>query len=103
VSVFEGKFRITEDLKKFRGGISNSLGTDGKIFSVAGKLDYQACDSKICYLPTSVPSIGRCKSCLSIGRELQRLSAQVERRLCLDLNVTGGSVSEIGVRFQGSH
>ena len=56
VSVFEGKFRITEDLKiSSAAEFSNSLGTDGKIFTVAGKLDYQACDSKICYLPTSVP------------------------------------------------
>jgi AhpC/TSA family protein/cytochrome c biogenesis DsbD-like protein len=56
VPVFEGKFRITQDLKiSSAADFSNSLGTDGKTFTIAGKLDYQACDSKICYLPASVP------------------------------------------------
>ena len=56
VPVFEGKFRITQDLKiSSAAEFSNSLGTDGKTFTIAGKLDYQACDSKICYLPASVP------------------------------------------------
>jgi hypothetical protein len=56
VPVFEGKFRISQDLKVSSvADFSSSLGTDGKSFVVAGKLEYQACDSKICYLPTSVP------------------------------------------------
>ena len=56
VPVFEGKFRISQDLKlSSTAEFSNSLGTDGKAFTVTGKLDYQACDSKICFLPTSVP------------------------------------------------
>ena len=56
VPVFEGKFRITQDLKiSSVADFSSSLGTDGKTFTIAGKLEYQACDSKICYLPTSVP------------------------------------------------
>jgi len=56
VPVFEGMFRITEDLKVSAAGeFSNSLGTDGKTFTITGKLDYQACDSKMCFLPTSVP------------------------------------------------
>ena len=56
VPVFEGKFRLTQDLKiSSAADFSNSLGTDGKTFTVAGKLEYQACDLKICYLPTSVP------------------------------------------------
>jgi len=56
VPVLEGKFGIAEDLKiSSAEEFSNSLGTDGKTFTLAGKLDYQACDSKICYLPTSVP------------------------------------------------
>jgi hypothetical protein len=56
VPVFEGKFRITQDLKVTSAAeFSNSLGTDGKTFAITGKLDYQACDSKICFLPTSVP------------------------------------------------
>ncbi len=56
VPVFEGKFLITEDLKvSSTAEFSNSLGTDGKTFTITGKLAYQACDSKICFLPTSVP------------------------------------------------
>jgi len=56
VPVFEGKFRITQDLKiSSEANFSSSLGTGGKTFTIAGKLEYQACDSKICYIPTSVP------------------------------------------------
>jgi len=56
VPVFEGKFRITEELQiSSTADFSNSLGTDGKTVTIRGRLDYQACDSKICYLPTSVP------------------------------------------------
>jgi AhpC/TSA family/Disulphide bond corrector protein DsbC len=56
VPVFEGKFRITQDLKVSSvADFSSSLGTDGKTFTIAGKLEYQACDPKICYLPASVP------------------------------------------------
>jgi len=56
VPVFEGKFRIAEDLQiSSAAAFSNSLGTDGKTFTITGKFAYQACDSKICFLPTSVP------------------------------------------------
>jgi len=56
VPVFEGTFHIRQDLQvATAASFSNSLGTDGKTFTIAGKLEYQACDSKICFLPTSVP------------------------------------------------
>ena len=56
VPVFEGTFRIHQDLRVSSvAEFSNSLGTDGKTFTITGKLEYQACDSKICFLPTSVP------------------------------------------------
>ncbi len=56
VPVFEGTFRIRQDLKvSSAAAFINSLGTDGKTFRITGKLEYQACDSKICFLPTSVP------------------------------------------------
>ena len=56
VPVFEGKFRLTQDLKiSSAAEFSSSLGTDGKTLTINGKLDYQACDKKICDLPTSVP------------------------------------------------
>jgi hypothetical protein len=56
VPVFEGTFRISQDLQVATAGdFSNSLGADGKTITIAGKLEYQACDSKICFLPTSIP------------------------------------------------
>jgi hypothetical protein len=56
VPVFEGTFRITQDVQVSSAAeFSNSLGTDGKTFTITGKFDYQACDSKICFLPASVP------------------------------------------------
>jgi len=56
VSVFEGTFRINQDLQLATSAdFSNSLAADGKTITISGKLEYQACDSKICFLPTSVP------------------------------------------------
>jgi hypothetical protein len=56
VPVFEETFRIRQDLRVSSvAEFSNTLGTDGKTFTIAGKLEYQACDSKICFLPASVP------------------------------------------------
>lgn len=56
VPVFDGTFRIRQDLQvATAAAFSNSLGNDGNAVTIAGKLEYQACDSKICYLPASVP------------------------------------------------
>ncbi len=56
VPVFEGTFRISQDVKvSSTSGFWGSLGKDGKIFTLTGKLEYQACDKTICYPPTSVP------------------------------------------------
>jgi len=56
VPVFEGKFRISQELEVSAvADFSNSLGADGKTLMLTGKLDYQACDTRICFLPTSVP------------------------------------------------
>ena len=56
VPVFEGTFRIRQEVKvNSMADFSNSLGSDGKTVAIKGKLEYQACDSKICFLPTSVP------------------------------------------------
>lgn len=32
-----------------------ALGEGGKTFAITGKLEYQACDKTICFLPASVP------------------------------------------------
>ena len=56
VPVFEGTFRIRQEVKvSSTAEFSNSLGTDGKTLTITGKLNYQACDSKVCFLPSSVP------------------------------------------------
>jgi hypothetical protein len=62
VPVFEGKFRITQDVTvKFSrtSDIVRSLVSSGKKISIAGELKYQACDKKVCYPPTSVPVMWR--------------------------------------------
>jgi len=56
VPVFEGSFRILLEVKVNSGSeFWGSLGKDGKLFTIAGKLEYQACDKTTCYLPTFVP------------------------------------------------
>jgi hypothetical protein len=56
VPVYEGTFRITQDVKiSSSSQFWGSLGKDGKTFTLTGKLEYQACDKTMCYVPTSVP------------------------------------------------
>ncbi len=56
VPVFEGTFRISQDVQVNSGmEFAASLGKDGRMFKITGKLDYQACDKTRCYRPTSVP------------------------------------------------
>jgi hypothetical protein len=56
VPVFDGAFKITEDLKVNSGSeFAGSLGKDGKVVTITGKLEYQACDKTTCFAPTSVP------------------------------------------------
>ena len=58
VPVFEGKFKITQDLtvsaSKTGDGI-RALLSASKTISITGQLQYQACDRTICYPPTAVP------------------------------------------------
>jgi hypothetical protein len=56
VPVFDGTFHISQDVKVDSGSAFwGSLGKDGQLFTISGKLEYQACDKTICFLPTSVP------------------------------------------------
>jgi peroxiredoxin len=56
VPVFEDTFKIRQELKANSStDFSGALGADGKQVTVKGTLEYQACDSKICFLPASVP------------------------------------------------
>ena len=58
VPVFEGSFRITQDVtvgvSKVRDG-ARALFSATKTVSIVGELRYQACDRTTCYPPTSVP------------------------------------------------
>jgi len=58
VPVFEGKFRITQDVtltfSKLLDGL-RALSSAEKTISIAGELKYQACDKTVCYPPASVP------------------------------------------------
>jgi hypothetical protein len=57
VAVFEGKFRITQDVTVIPSearDVVRSLVSAQKTISITGELKYQACDKAICYPPTSV-------------------------------------------------
>ena len=57
VPVFEGKFRITQDVtvtpSDTRDVVRSLIAADKRI-SITGDLKYQACDKTICYPPTAV-------------------------------------------------
>jgi peroxiredoxin len=59
VPVFEGRFRIKQDVTiSFDKDFSQALAAgpaSGTPLTLNGNLQYQACDSKICYPPTSIP------------------------------------------------
>ena len=56
VPVFEGKFRIVQDVKVAGSmDLMKSLGETGKTVEVTGTFKYQACDEHVCYPPTSLP------------------------------------------------
>jgi hypothetical protein len=56
VPVYEGKFRISQEVNvNTSAGFWGSLGKDGKSIAITGKLEYQACDKTMCFVPTSVP------------------------------------------------
>jgi hypothetical protein len=58
VPVFQGKFRISQDLTVTPSRISDGLRavfSKERTISITGDLKYQACDQTVCYPPTSVP------------------------------------------------
>lgn len=56
VPVFEGTFRISQDVKVSSGtGFAGALAKDGTPVTINGRLEYQACDKTVCFVPTSVP------------------------------------------------
>lgn len=46
VQVFDGAFRLSRELTRRSGAVSAN--------SFTGRLEYQACDDKVCYLPQTV-------------------------------------------------
>ncbi|MCY4593904.1 MAG: protein-disulfide reductase DsbD family protein [Bryobacterales bacterium] len=54
VPVYEGSFRLVRDVMIGQDRQLGDLLKDGKL-TIRGSLRYQACDDKMCYLPTSVP------------------------------------------------
>ncbi len=56
VPVFDGTFQIVQDVQVMKGAqLWGSLAKDGKTLTISGTLDYQACDSIMCYIPNSIP------------------------------------------------
>ena len=56
VPVFDGAFRISQDIKvSSTSEFWGSLGKDGKILDITGKLEYQACDKTTCFVPAAIP------------------------------------------------
>ena len=58
VPVFEGKFRITQDLTVTPSKTSDAIRavfSHKRTVTIKGELKYQACDKTVCYPPTSVP------------------------------------------------
>src|SRR5208337_1631894 len=56
VPVYEGTFRISQAVQVSSSSqFWGSRGKDGKTYTITGRLEYQACDKTMCYVPTSVP------------------------------------------------
>ena len=55
VPVYEGKFRITQDVVLAASSVLQPLLEGDKTLKIRGSLRYQACDDKICYLPETLP------------------------------------------------
>jgi len=56
VPVFDGKFRISQDVTVTPSKeLVSALASGGKTIAIAGELKYQACDKTVCFPPSSVP------------------------------------------------
>lgn len=55
VPVFDGKFRISQDVVMAGNPQLQSILTGSRQIKITGNLHYQACDDKICYLPQTLP------------------------------------------------
>ena len=55
VPVYQGKFRVTQDVTVAAGNVLQPIIASNGELKITGKLRYQACDDKICYLPETLP------------------------------------------------
>jgi hypothetical protein len=55
VSVYQGRFRIIQDVTMAASNVLQPILSGNKQVRIRGRLSYQACDDKICYLPQTVP------------------------------------------------
>ena len=56
VPVFDGKFRISQDVTVIPSKeLVSALASGEKTIVIAGELKYQACDKTVCFSPSSVP------------------------------------------------
>ncbi|MBI4460158.1 MAG: redoxin domain-containing protein [Acidobacteria bacterium] len=55
VAVYRGKFRITQDVTIAGASVLRPVLEGSGELEISGKLRYQACDEKICYLPQELP------------------------------------------------
>jgi len=55
VPVYRGGFRITQDITMAGGNVLRPILDGSREMKITGKLLYQACDDKICYLPQDIP------------------------------------------------
>jgi len=55
VPVYQGKFRVTQDVTAAGGNVLQPIIAAKGELKITGKLRYQACDDKICYLPETLP------------------------------------------------
>ena len=55
VPVYEGKFRLTQDIVLASESILKPILDGDRTLKVRGKMRYQACDDQICYLPQTAP------------------------------------------------
>ncbi|MBI4459464.1 MAG: hypothetical protein HY648_05335 [Acidobacteria bacterium] len=54
---FQGKFRVTQDVTAAPGNVLQPIIASNGGLKITGKLRYQTCDDKICYLPETVPLV----------------------------------------------
>ena len=55
VPVYQRKFRITEDIGMAGNDVLRPILSGPKEIKITGRLRYQACDDKVCYLPQTLP------------------------------------------------